>query len=601
MASASTFSRNVRRGLNRTAVAAAAMAVVAGPWLDTPGARAGAPTFQGGTSSTQSNARFDHIDRSGGDRITFAQLLPRSGVPFPRSNAIPLSPYQFVSNDVRAGGSSSRAVASIGHVTDSVTAGLALGTGTGVSQTDPGNQYGGSSVLRIQLPKVEWVTGSTFGPTATGFFSTRLGGVLAPGASATFRANLNWQRVNADGSTTNLRSPWTTAESTRTFTNAGGSALDLNTLPSTQTTVTTSRTLSGGSIPTGTRIRLSGFLEYEASAGAAPILSSAPGDLRPLAVDPPQGEAGFGPIHTEFSSAPPTSTFVPNVAFINEFGPDSHPWESAENWDADRTDQSVTPSFPNGVGQRARFIHQGETPDFGPIHVDADGPKTLNSLLIDNDNSYVLSASNLTMATEAYDPQTENGFPASIAVRNVYGDSAHALATPVTLAAPLEIVVDSLGGLDFDGPVSDDGKNFPIEKFGDGSVRFNDPNNQLGGPVFVREGIVGGVGLLPGLLVVDNFAQISPGGEPGTLTVGSLQTSENTGYVFDLGDDDDPAANDLLKVDGTLVLDGVVDVRALTGFGLDDGTTESIYDLIRFEGALTNNGLILGNVPVDNQ
>src|SRR5882672_3697805 len=63
----------------------------------------------------------------------------RNVSPVPRtSNLYPANPYQM-DHTFTSGASSTDAVGSLGQVTNSTTATFGLATGTGVSQTDPGN------------------------------------------------------------------------------------------------------------------------------------------------------------------------------------------------------------------------------------------------------------------------------------------------------------------------------------------------------------------------------------------------------------------------------------------------------------------------------
>lgn len=71
--------------------------------------------------------------------------------------------------------------------------------------------------------------------------------------------------------------------------------------------------------------------------------------------------------------------------------------------------------------------------------------------------------------------------------------------------------------------------------------------------------------------------------------VGQVSFLGSTKLVFDLGT---TAASDQIQVNGALTLDGTLTVNALTGFGAGR------YDLINYTGALTDNGLDLGTLPV---
>lgn len=80
---------------------------------------------------------------------------------------------------------------------------------------------------------------------------------------------------------------------------------------------------------------------------------------------------------------------------------------------------------------------------------------------------------------------------------------------------------------------------------------------------------------------------IAPGdGGPGTLTTGALTLNNYSVLNFELG-----TSRDSIRVNGNLILDGTLNVNALTGF--DAG----IYTLITCSGTLTDNGLELGSMP----
>ncbi len=84
---------------------------------------------------------------------------------------------------------------------------------------------------------------------------------------------------------------------------------------------------------------------------------------------------------------------------------------------------------------------------------------------------------------------------------------------------------------------------------------------------------------------------VAPGDSgPGTLAViGSFTLESTARLAYELGSLAGP--NDLINLTGNLVLDGQLDITALTGFG------SGIYDLINYTGSLTDNGLVLGSAP----
>lgn len=114
-------------------------------------------------------------------------------------------------------------------------------------------------------------------------------------------------------------------------------------------------------------------------------------------------------------------------------------------------------------------------------------------------------------------------------------------------------------------------------------------NGTLGSTaVTVESGaLLGGKGSISGPVTILNGATISPGFGPETLTTGTLTFNASSMLLYEL----DTAGvvgggvNDLLVVNGNLILDGILSVTEGVNFGA--GT----YRLINYTGTLTNNGL----------
>lgn len=110
---------------------------------------------------------------------------------------------------------------------------------------------------------------------------------------------------------------------------------------------------------------------------------------------------------------------------------------------------------------------------------------------------------------------------------------------------------------------------------------------------------LGGKGTLGGDVSLDDGATLSPGDlgiAPGTLTVaGNLAMADATALAVNLGQANVVGGplNDLVKVEGDLQLDGVLDVSVSSGGSFDPG----IYRIIGYAGSLTDNGLVIGSVP----
>jgi hypothetical protein len=108
--------------------------------------------------------------------------------------------------------------------------------------------------------------------------------------------------------------------------------------------------------------------------------------------------------------------------------------------------------------------------------------------------------------------------------------------------------------------------------------------------------ILGGSGTIEGAVSVRDDASIAPGNSTGTLTVGSLELSDSSLLAFELGQPGiaGGSANDLIVINGGLVLDGILNVTPEALF--DEGTyTLFLYDT---GATFTNNGLQFGDMPV---
>ena len=110
---------------------------------------------------------------------------------------------------------------------------------------------------------------------------------------------------------------------------------------------------------------------------------------------------------------------------------------------------------------------------------------------------------------------------------------------------------------------------------------------------------LGGSGRLGGDVAIADGATLAPGSAgsaPGTLSVaGGLALSGGAllDYSFGAANVVGGALNDLTDVAGDLVLDGTLDVVTAAGGSFDPG----VYRVIRYGGALTDNGLAIGAIP----
>lgn len=163
----------------------------------------------------------------------------------------------------------------------------------------------------------------------------------------------------------------------------------------------------------------------------------------------------------------------------------------------------------------------------------------------------------------------------------------------------------------------DDGS---LHKIGKGTVALLNKKNEFHGPIYVDEGtlrvdgtlrslggidvlagaVLGGEGTVQGHVTAENGASVNPGGNPalnrvGTLTSEGLNLSATTQLNFDLADGsaNNAGLNDLLDINGDLLLDGRLNIFDAGNFG------PGSYKLMDYTGNITNLGLDIGSVPND--
>ncbi len=112
---------------------------------------------------------------------------------------------------------------------------------------------------------------------------------------------------------------------------------------------------------------------------------------------------------------------------------------------------------------------------------------------------------------------------------------------------------------------------------------------------------LGGVGSIGGDVTIANGGTLSPGANGiGTLTIGgnlSLSSGSLLDYAFGQRNSAGGSLNDLVVVKGNLLLDGTIDVSLTPGGAFDAG----VYRIFNYDGALIDNGLSIGSLPVGGQ
>jgi len=131
-----------------------------------------------------------------------------------------------------------------------------------------------------------------------------------------------------------------------------------------------------------------------------------------------------------------------------------------------------------------------------------------------------------------------------------------------------------------------------------GTLRINGDQSAATGLVTVASGAtLGGAGTIGGSVNVLNGGILAPGNSPGTLDIdGDLALAGGSVLNFEFGEAGvaGGALNDLVNVGGDLTLDGTINVTSSSGGYFGGG----IYRVFNYTGALTDNGLELGSMPV---
>ncbi|WP_177431647.1 autotransporter-associated beta strand repeat-containing protein, partial [Pseudomonas huaxiensis] len=100
-----------------------------------------------------------------------------------------------------------------------------------------------------------------------------------------------------------------------------------------------------------------------------------------------------------------------------------------------------------------------------------------------------------------------------------------------------------------------------------------------------------GSGTLSGQVSLADGANLNVASATAPLTVGGLSLASASNLNFTLGAPN--SATTLVKVNGDLTLDGLLNISNGGGFGV------GVYQLFSYGGSLTNNGLSFGSLPTD--
>jgi autotransporter-associated beta strand protein len=433
--------------------------------------------------------------------------VPPSSLIFPTNNYQMNHTFSFTSD----GGVSSSTIAagSLGHVTNATTASFILATGTGVVQDDPNDtNIKGPSSLRFDFD-LRWdVTTGGFGPLANGYASLAVGGNVGVGGSATVITHLIWR--NQSG--TVLRTTWdnTTNYGPGTFTDI----------------LTTSRVLGSGALSADSKLRVNGFVEFQASNEGGPTT--------------------INPIRVEMGGAPPTAHFK-----IDQSGSYFDP----ANWESVPVGEDGLVPIANAAGQRAVFF--GTNGKVGQT-VSLGSTVTLGTLDIGGNSPYSFTNGD----SGRFQFITQNG---GNAVLNARGGLSHAILVPVEVPQALDLITERSASIGFGNAVNGTGN---IQKFGPGSATLAASNANFAGDISVFDGTIHGnafraLGL--GHVVVDGGdLEYGAGGasanpvivKRGLINVDGVDTNDRFQVQQGGGIGGNPAVVNTLRVGQNLALNG---------------------------------------------
>ncbi|HVT26643.1 MAG TPA: autotransporter-associated beta strand repeat-containing protein, partial [Lacipirellulaceae bacterium] len=97
--------------------------------------------------------------------------------------------------------------------------------------------------------------------------------------------------------------------------------------------------------------------------------------------------------------------------------------------------------------------------------------------------------------------------------------------------------------------------------------------------------------------IVHSTGTISPGGSPGTLTIGALEMDGNAALQIELGGTTAGSGYDRLVVEGAAMLDGTLDVSFVNGFVPAAGDTFDVFDWGALSGTFAT--VTLPELPAD--
>lgn len=311
----------------------------------------------------------------------------------------------------------------------------------------------------------------------------------------------------------------------------------------------------------------------------------------------------------------------------------------AGRWELDRTTSPGSPSFaPASVSVAQGTLSVGSAVSFGAaaaVQVGAgatlelDGAKLANAIsgagavVVNGLTTSSLSGDNaaltggVTLASSAlllgHEAALGSGaLTVSGASSLDWTSAVNALNNDVSVAAGGNLALQGKGSLTMLGALSGDGS---LTKSGTGTLTLSGANTYTGGTqvnagtlrvnnttgsatgtgnVQVASGAtLAGGGIVTGAVTIADGGSLAPGNSPGTLITGNLTLNSGALLRYELGATGESPLNDLVQVNGNLVLDGTLNVTTSAGGSFGPG----LYRLIKYTGSLTDNVLNLGTTP----
>lgn len=459
--------------------------------------RAGTPTYNSGSGTFF----HDPDDMSGA-------VSPANAVVNPIPGTMPGS-FQL-NNTFNNVASSTTGTGKMAYFATTSQCGFDLGTGTGVSQSDPSNQYTGSSVLTLNY-NMKWDCVGTFGPNSTGYAAFIISGTIGAGGSVSFNATINF--TNNSGATA-----WRTAAVfTQTISNPTGAAVPFN------INLANSKYLNPGGLGGyGTNRIKNDVLKISGSLSLSAHNLGGPSEI--------------DGINMELSGAPPTGTWMATG---------TSNWSNSISWlDAPDSGTPEFPIVPIEQGQRARFRPTSFGGSPTGLAVNVDVPVTLGTLDIAAADPYTFRP--VAGGFFHLNNDQENEDHVLVFVNNSYGAGSHTVLVNTMLSRPVDMDIRDGCALTFGGQIG----NAPgaidtgLFKLGNGTLVLQSNGNSFDGNTNILGGTVVASAMSPGTapqsLGTGNTLQLGgsallPGGMGTLVFSGATGATDKTIIVGELG------------------------------------------------------------------